>query len=185
MTRSSKKPGYSPLKKRKRKAQPRSEFKDNTIYGRDYTGKELNPVYRDHMGETNKEIFGGTTNHRGIGPMNDKTVYRDDYKGHKADPNNVYVVDPFMETSLPKPKHMLDRTCYMDDYVPKKSRNKKCPIYEMPEVPNDLRKEGGHIYFDADWEEWHNEKYSRHGHGYKTGERSRHSRESVDSAFRY
>ena len=87
--------------------------------------------------------------------MQDKTVYRDDYVGHEADPNNVYVVNPFMETTLPKPKHRVDKTIYMGDYVPKKIANKKCPIYDMPEIPQDLRNHGGHIYFDADYEDWH------------------------------
>lgn len=159
MTRSSKKPGFSPLKARKREAKPTSNFDERTVYQKDYKGNELNPVYRDQMGSTNKEIFGGSTNHRGMGPMNDKTIYTDDYIGHDPDPNNVYVVDPFMETSLPKPKHMMDRTVYMNDYVPKKSRNKKCPIYDMPHIPDDVRRDGGHIYFDADYEEWHNRKH--------------------------
>lgn len=112
---------------------------------------------RDDIGNTNKLIFGGTSNQKSVGPLQDKTVYRDDYVGHEADPNTVYVVNPFMETTLPKPKHRIDKTIYMGDYVPKKVSSKKCPIYDMPPVPQELRNEGGHIYFDADWEQWHNQ----------------------------
>lgn len=152
MTRSSNKPGYSPIKPQRSKPNPTSGFEDQTIYQRDYIGKSPARVMRDDIGNTNKLIFGGTSNQKSVGPLQDKTVYRDDYVGHEADPNTVYVVNPFMETTLPKPKHRVDKTIYMGDYVPKKVSNKKCPIYDMPEVPQELRNEGGHIYFDADWE---------------------------------
>jgi hypothetical protein len=34
----------------------------------------------------------------------------------------------------------------------------------MPEIPDDVRNEGGHIYFDADYEQWQNEKFKKtHG----------------------
>ena len=100
--------------------------------------------------------------------MNDQTIYRDDYRGHKPDPNNVYVIDPFMQTSLPKPKYMEGKTIYMKDYVPKETKSRKCPIYDMPEIPDQVRNEGGHIYFDADYEQWHNNKQQQQGHHRRT-----------------
>jgi hypothetical protein len=124
MTMSTQKPGYSPIKPAREQAKPISKFDEKTIYQKDYKGKELKPVYKDEMGATNKEIFGGTTNMLGAGPMNDKTVYRDDYTGHKPESNNFYKVDPFMQTSLPKPKYFEDKTTYMKDYVPKQNKTR-------------------------------------------------------------
>ena len=175
MTQSAKKPGYSPLKPQRREAKPTSAFDEKTIYQKDYKGREPHPLYRDQAGGVNKEIFGGTTNHKGTGPMNNQTIYRDDYVGHKMDdPSKTkYSTDPFMETSLPKPKHMMDKTVYMNDYIPKQVKVRKCPLNEMPAVPDDLRRNGGHIYFDADWEDWYKKEEGRSG-THKNGSNSKY-----------
>lgn len=148
--------GYSPVKRRRRKPKPRSDFKDNTTYQVDYKGKTPDRRYRDNDGPTNKEIFGGSSNYLGSGPMKDKTIYREDYTPKKYRKAERVGVNPFEQTGLPKPQYREKKTNYMREYTPKKLKREICDIDIMQRIPHECRKRGDHIYYDDNEAKWYN-----------------------------
>lgn len=153
--------GYSPMKRKQRKAQPRSEFKDRTIYNVDYDGKRPKDVYRDDQGIANKEIFGGTTKHLGVGPMKDKTIYRRDYTPKRLEKSDNIGINPFEQTDLPRPQYREKKTNYMREYTPKIAKIDGCDIDRMTRIPQECRNNGDHIHYDAHDDAWYNKHSNR------------------------
>lgn len=165
LTKSAKKPYYSPLKQKKNKLPSRSEFKGKSIYQKDYLGSSQKKDYRVDP-RTTTNAFETTMFDPKNGKIEKDTIYRKDYVRKPLDRNRKADVDAFRGTALPKVPYHASETVYTKDYVPFEIEKRRCPIDEMPRVDREVREKGGHVYFDADYDEWHgseSQSYSRSG----------------------
>ena len=136
------------------------KFKGKSLYQDDFKGDQLTREQRSTK-RPGCSAFEKTQNLHLNKKFEDKSVYGRDYTPQRARRPINYGMNAYRESrKLPKGEYFEETTTYDDDFKGKQNKEERCIVDQMPHISREVRQRGGHIYFDADYDEWHN---SEHG----------------------
>ena len=125
----------------------RAKFEGQTSYKDSYVPHKIQKQQPDFEPYQRKQ-----------GPkFNGKSTYNQEFTRHPIERQALseYSDQPAVRETRPK---FDGRSHYKAEYQKYELNKVKCPIDRLPQVPAEVKQQGGHVFFDANHVDWHQDK---------------------------